>query len=98
EKTAISHEVAKIAALYKEIVSWRVMYTDRYKKKWFKAKDGVSFFSDYNHAGLNLGYSLKRGEKRFDDRASSWFMNIHGQLDGINKKFKAEIEESLLFL
>lgn len=98
QKNDFCKRILEVTGNFSEIVDWGLTYSDRYKQKWFMAKDGVEFYSDYNQAGVRLRYSLKRDEKLFDDVVNLWFMNHLGLESATVKKFEAGIKESLKFL
>lgn len=98
QKNDFCRKLLAIPSEYKQIVDWGLTYTDRYKQKWFAAKDGVQFYTDYNQAGIRLRYSLKDGEQLFDDVSNLWFMNHLEIEDKVASKFHSDIKESLRFL
>lgn len=98
EKLHFCKEFLSVPKQYAEISEWSLAYNDCYKKKWFKAKDGVEFFSDYNQAGIRLNYSLKGEDSLFDDASNIWFMSAKNKVQEVREKFNSDIIESLRFL
>lgn len=75
-----------------------IVYKDMYKQKLFKAKDGVTFYYDYNQAGCRVSYTLNDGQNIFKDSCSLFFQNVKNQKDSAIQKLKKEIELSAPFL
>lgn len=98
EKMAFCRGLLSVPGEFPEIKDWTLSYTDRYKQKWFKAKDGVSFTTDYNQASVRIGYSLSRGDKKFSDGATVWFMRSDEKELKVKEHFIATIKESIEFL
>lgn len=76
----------------------RMRYKDMYKEKWFRSSDNVEFYYDYSQAGGGVFFTIKEGEKYFEDYISFFIQNPVEELKRVQEKLKFELEEGKHFL
>jgi predicted Zn-dependent protease len=98
EKRVFLERFIPVLQEFTEITNPILAYQDKYKVKYFKASDGMTFSYDYNQAGVVARYTLKNNDQVFDDSHREFFQNIDGQFESCATGFRDAIEEGLLFL
>lgn len=80
------------------VSAMRLRYKDMYKEKWFRSSDNIEFYYDYSQAGGGVFFTIKEGEKYFEDYISFFIQNPVEELKRVQEKLKFELEEGKQFL
>lgn len=80
------------------VQGFQFRYADMYKQKWFRSSDNIEFSYDYSQAGGGVFFSIKEGEKFFEDYISFFIRDPNKDLNATVAKLKAELEENKSFL
>lgn len=94
EKRALCESYLGLTGNFKEVKQFRVVYKDRYQKRWFKSSRSSSFIYDYADYGLVLGFVLRDNEHLFTDRYRK-FGTSFDELKGLKQEAIEFLKESL---
>ena len=97
KKLALCRSYIDILQAFPQITESHVHYADVYKVKHFKSSKSVRFSFDFNVLGIMMRYTLKDGERLFEDyyeKSADSFQD----LESLQTKLQDSIEESATFL
>lgn len=97
KKLALLQECESFARSYPRVANTAARYKDVYKVKAFLNSVGTRFEYDFNQAGFACVFTLKDGDKLFDDKALFYAQDFAG-LEGKMPAIRASLQEAEKFI